>query len=116
MQVGWVASVQLFNQVEGHGFPFLVCHAVDVEVGRDADAGFAFPDDAGEDIEDFKDKTGTVFKGTAVLVCADVGVGRQELVQQVAVGGMDFEQVETGTDSALCCLAEVFKDDFDVIE
>jgi hypothetical protein len=44
----------------------------------------------------FQQQARTVFQGAAVVVGALVGAALQELVEQVAVGAVDFHAVETG--------------------
>ena len=47
-------------------------------------------------IDNLEKETGAVFKTAAVGVGALVGERRVELVEQVAVGGVNFDQVEAG--------------------
>ena len=44
----------------------------------------------------FQHQTSAIFYAAAVLVCTMVRRRRQELVQQVAVCGVQFNQIETG--------------------
>ncbi len=53
-------------------------------------------------VDHFHQQAGAVFQRTAVLVGALVGAVLQELVQQVAVGGMHFNAVKAGFHAPSC--------------
>ncbi len=80
------------------------------EVRRQADAHALGADLGDGRVDHLQDQPRPVLQRAAVLVGALVAVGRQELMQQVAIGGMDFDEVETGAAGALHGLA-VLRDD-----
>ena len=47
-------------------------------------------------VNDFERQPGAVFEAAAVVVGALVGERREKLVEQVAVGGVDLDEVEAG--------------------
>ena len=51
--------------------------------------------------DDFEREADAVFEAAAVFVGAVVGEGREELVEQIAVGGVDFDEVESGGEGAM---------------
>jgi len=51
--------------------------------------------------DDFEWEADAVVEAAAVLVCAVVGEGREELVEQVAVGSVYFDEVEFGGKGAM---------------
>ena len=51
-------------------------------------------------IDDLERKAGAIFEAAAVGVGALVGERRQELVKQVAVGGVNLDEVEPGSEGA----------------
>jgi len=52
-------------------------------------------------VDDFEGEADAVFEAAAVLVGAVVGEGREELVEEIAVGGVDFDEVEAGGEGAV---------------
>ncbi len=55
---------------------------------------------------DFKRKACAILQTTAVLICSMVGAVSQELVQQIAVGAMNFDTVKA---SRFCILGSYSK-------
>jgi hypothetical protein len=53
-------------------------------------------------IDGFDEQADTVFEGATVAVCPLVGERRQEFVEQVAMGRVDFDDVESGGKCAVC--------------
>ena len=51
--------------------------------------------------DDFEGEADAIVEAAAVFVGAVVGEGREELVEQVAVGGVDFDEVEAGGEGAM---------------
>ena len=51
-------------------------------------------------VDDLEEQAGAIFKAAAVGVRAVVGEGREELVEQVAVGGVDLDEIEAGGEGA----------------
>src|SRR5271168_2576953 len=60
--------------------------------------------------DDFEGEAGAVFEAAAVLVGAVVGERGEELVQEIAVGGVDLDEVEAGGEGAMGCCDEVRDD------
>ncbi len=67
-------------------------------------------------LDDLHEQADAVLERPAVLVGALVGVGRQEVGDQVAVTGVDLHQVEAGLLGAPGCLAERFDDVPDLVD
>lgn len=65
------------------------------EVWRQADADAVCANLGDGSIDRFEDQAGAVFQQAAVLVGVLVAVGRQELVQRITIGDMDFSEIET---------------------
>ena len=63
---------------------------------RQAYAGTAAANGIRDGARDFQQQPGAVFNAAAVIVFALVGVAAQKLVEQVAVGAVDFYAIETG--------------------
>ncbi len=57
-------------------------------------------------VDDAEEQADAVFKAAAVFVGALVGEGREEFVEQVAVGGVNLDEVEAGAEGALGGLDE----------
>ena len=53
--------------------------------------------DADDRIGNFKQKAGAVFNGATISIAAGVGFVLQKLVDQIAIGGMNFHAIKTGT-------------------
>src|SRR5690606_40052850 len=64
-------------------------------------------------IDNLYQQPDALVEATAVAVGAEVGQRRQELVQQVAVGGVDLEHLEAGVERAAGGGREVLDDLFD---
>jgi hypothetical protein len=52
-------------------------------------------------VDDLKQQADAVFEAAAVGIGALVGEGRKELVEQVAVGGVDFNEVKASGEGTL---------------
>ena len=79
-----------------------------------ADAAGAEDGDGG--VGALEHEAGAVFDGAAVLVGAVVGAVLEELVEEVAVGSVEFDAVESGGLGVLCAAAEGFDDAFDLFD
>ncbi len=55
-------------------------------------------------VDNLKKKTRAIFEGAAVGVGALVRKRREELVQQIAVGSVNLNEVEAGSQGAARCL------------
>ncbi|MNV40756.1 hypothetical protein D3C71_1323720 [compost metagenome] len=64
----------------------------------------------------FVQEADAVFQRAAVFIGARVGVGVQELVDQVAVGGVQFHPVEAGDDGIARRLAVFLDDRADLVD
>ena len=59
-------------------------------------SGLSLRPDGAHRVDDFEGEAHAVLAAAAVLVGALVGERREELVDQVAVGAVDFDDVEAG--------------------
>src|SRR5206468_9874226 len=75
-------------------------------------------EDGDGSVHAFEHEAGAVFDGAAVLVGPVVGAVLEELIEEIAVGSVEFDAVESGELGVLCAAAEGFDDtfDFDKIE
>ena len=64
-------------------------------------------------IDNLKKKAGAIFEAAAIGISAAIGERREEFVQQIAVGGVDFNEVEAGGQGVLCRLREGSDDGVD---
>ena len=79
--------------------------------GGDADEKRQVLGPGGADgFDDFEGEASAVFEAAAVFVGAVVGERREELVQEVAVGGVYLDEVEAGGEGAMGCCDEVGDD------
>jgi len=53
-------------------------------------------------VDDFKGEADAVVERAAVFVGAVIGERREELVEKIAVGSVDFNEIETGGVRATC--------------
>ena len=93
---GDLALAEFRGDVGEGGGRVAVADAVGVAAGGEVHADAAGAQDIDAGIGDFEQKAGAVFDGAAVVVGAVVGGVLQELVEEVAVGAVDFDGVETG--------------------
>ena len=73
-----------------------VGHVVEHAAGREADAHAIGTPDGDDGFGDLDGQAGAGGEGVAVAIGAGVGATAEELVEQVAVGVMDLDAVETG--------------------
>ena len=64
-------------------------------------------------VNDLKDEAGAVLKAAAVGVGALVGEGGEEFVEEIAVGGVNFNEIESGFEGSGGGLAEGFNEGVD---
>jgi len=82
--------------------------------GRDADEERKVRGPGGADcVDDLEEKACAVLEAASVRVGALIGEGREKLVEQIAVGGVDFNEVETGSEGAFRGTAEGLDDGID---
>ena len=62
---------------------------------------------------DFAEKTGAVVEAAAVFVLAEIGDGREEFVDEIAVGAVDFDDLKPGGEGAARGGDERFDQRFD---
>ena len=81
--------------------------ALDPVRGRDAKPqGETFGPDFTDGFDDLAQDAGAVLKAATVLVGAGVDQGREELVNEVAVGSVDFDEFEASFEAAASSFAE----------
>jgi hypothetical protein len=61
-------------------------------------------------VDGFDEQADTVFEAATVAVCPPVGERRQELVEQVTMGRVDLDDVESAGKCAACGRGEGFRD------
>ena len=71
--------------------------------------------DRGYGVDDFQHQARAVFQRSAIRAGALVGAVAQELVEQVAIGAVDFHAVEAGGDRVFRGLAEAGDDARDLV-
>ena len=75
--------------------------------GRDADKEGEVGRPCGSDgIDDLQEEACAAFEAAAVSIGALIGERREELMQQIAVSGMDLNEVEASGEGPLCRLRE----------
>lgn len=115
VQIGETKLIERGNICAVHLFYVVFFDVIEFMAWADADACLAGADGRDHRLHDFERHTNSVFDGAAVLVGALVHVRRQELVHQVAVGRMDLDAVEAGSDRRLCRLRKIGGDAFDFL-
>ncbi|MCY1521783.1 hypothetical protein D9M68_566100 [compost metagenome] len=95
-QEGDAALAQFARHVPERGGGVRIAHAVDLAAWRQVHADPARPPDRHAGIHRFQQQARAVLNRAAIGVGAQVGAVLQELVQQVAVGGVHFHAIETG--------------------
>src|SRR5262245_24997355 len=109
MQVGEAPSRQLRRHVVEERLWVRVGDVVLRVPWRYAHTDARTPNRCRDRIDDFHEKTGTVLDAPAMAIGAPVRAIAQELVDQVAVGGMHLDAVEAGRESVagrLCVLLD----------
>ena len=116
MQISDTAFAQLFNQIQRVGF--FVRTIVDILEGanrRDANPDTIRTPFFNSGIDHFQHQTRAILYATAVLIGAMVRRRGKKLVQQITVGGVQFNQIETGFTRIGDRLAEIIDDSRDLI-
>eukprot|EP01022_Parablepharisma_sp_SALTPOND_P021765 TRINITY_DN435_c1_g1_i1.p1 TRINITY_DN435_c1_g1~~TRINITY_DN435_c1_g1_i1.p1 ORF type:complete len:1304 (+),score=494.29 TRINITY_DN435_c1_g1_i1:15351-19262(+) len=101
VQVDQLVAVQLLHHIAEECLRIAVGDVVGRADGGEADAHAFAGDHRGDRVHHFQQQTGAVLDAAAVGVGTQVGLVAQELVQQVAVGGVDLDTVEAGLDGQL---------------
>ena len=63
--------------------------------------------------DEFMMEACAVLEGAAVFVGSLVAEGAQELVEEVSVGGVEFDNLESGFHCAVCCIDELLDEGMD---
>ena len=98
VEVGQAVRVELGGNVGEHGVVVVAAHVAKGPVGAEADGDAVGGEGtAGEDgVDHLLEETDAVLGRTAVGVIASVGAGLEEGVEQIPIGGMDLDAVESG--------------------
>ena len=99
VEVGEFEGFEVLNVVRELGDGVGHFHALEGAEGGEADADFVSADGGDDGLGDFEAEARAVGDAAAVAVSAVVAGVLEELVDQVAVGGMDFDAVEAGRDA-----------------
>ena len=110
---GELAGAELAGDLGEEGGGIGIAHVVRVSAWREVDSHAAGLPDGGDGIDDLQQETQAVFERSAVFVRAVVGGVLEELVDEIAVGGMEFHAIETGGFGVLRAAAELFDDVLD---
>lgn len=76
----------------------------------DFNADFVTANSGNNRLHGFQGKACLVFDTAAVCVIALVGRIRKELLRQIAIGGMEFDAIESGFNGVFCCLGVIGND------
>jgi hypothetical protein len=99
VDVQQAAFVQLVRQVSVVRLNFRIeRHVVERAEGRDPDTDLLLADGLEDGIRHLENKSRALLDGSTVAIRADVGVRPDELLQQVAVGAVQFDPIATRGD------------------
>ena len=96
VEVGEIERVELFGEVGVESDGVGVGAAVEAIERRDAEADAVAAPDVDGGSEDFEQEAGAIFPGAAVGAGAFVGSVAEESVEEVTVGAVDLDAIETG--------------------
>ncbi len=96
VQIGKMQSVELANDMAVEAQRIVLAAVVGDAEGREADADAVRTPDRGHRLDHLEQQACPVLDRAAILVGTPVRAGLQELFDQIAVGGVDFDAVETG--------------------
>ncbi len=116
MDEGEIAFAEFFRNVIIERLRVGLENVVGGRDGGQANAGAACANLFCNRIHDFQEEAGAVFDRAAIFVGALVGAGFQELLDQITVGGMDFDTVETGLKCGARAGPVIFKDKTDIVD
>ncbi|SVJ78982.1 Uncharacterised protein [Klebsiella pneumoniae] len=91
-------------------------HVVDRAPGRQAQADALGTDRGDQRVDDLQQEPRAVLQATAIGIAASVAGAGEELVDQVAIGAMQFDQVEAGVERVACGADEFVADPADVFQ
>ena len=96
VEISEIEAVEALGQpcCQGHGIA--VGHAVEAIQRGDANADMTGAPDRGNGLEDFEQKPGAIFDRAAIESGAFVSAVAKKFVDQVAIGGMDFNAIKAG--------------------
>ena len=109
-------AVELLGDVREERVGIAVVHVVKLACGADANGDAVVSPDGDECGDDLEQEASAVFDGAAVLVGAVVAVVLKELIDEVAVGGVQLDTLEAGVFRSLGGAAIVFDDAGDLVE
>ncbi|MCY1370482.1 hypothetical protein D9M69_575740 [compost metagenome] len=110
MQVGQLQGGEFAHHVVEQRLRIGIVRVVGRCHGREPNAGAVAADGFGHGARHFQQKACAVGDAATVVVLAVVASGLEELVDQVAVGGVDLHTVETGGDGVERGVAVVHHD------
>ena len=89
-------SIKMLGQPCRQGHGIAVGHAIEAVQRRDSNAHPIGIPDGRNSFENLQQKPGTVFDRTAIRARAFIGAVAKKLVDQVAIGGVDFNAIKAG--------------------
>ena len=113
MQIGQAIALEQLGHGRGRRCRVGIAAVVVAGEWRNTHADAVGADFGDHRLDHFAQKAQAVFHAAAIQIAALVGARREELVRQIAVGGMDLDPVEPGPDSvrrALCIVGNRFLD------
>ena len=113
---GEFAFAELAGDVREGGGGIGVGDAVGVAARGEMHADTAGAEDGDGGVGAFEHEASAVFDGASVLVGAVVGAVLEKLVEEIAVGAVELDAVESGGLGVLCAAAEGFDDAFDLFD
>src|SRR3546814_6652127 len=79
-----------------HRFGVAILHALRIAIGGEAHRGAIRAGDGGDSFDDLEQQAKAVLGAAAVAIGAEIGAVAQELVDQIAVRGVELDTVEPG--------------------
>ena len=110
MDIGQFQRVEVVDDVVEQRLRIGIRDIVGRRHRRDADAGALGAGDGCHSLGHFKHQFGAVLDSAAIGIGALVGAVLGELVEQIAVGAVDLDAVETGGERILRAALEVVDD------
>ena len=110
VDISQAQGTELVHQIIEQLLRILVGNVVGRRDRRQANTGASGTDFVGDGAHHFQQQAAAVFQAAAVVVAALVGTGFQKLLQQIAVGSVDFDAVKTAGDGVARRVAVVLHD------